>query len=72
VGNGALLYQELISAELGELAFFADDSRHLIRAATIAGLGLGRIEQKSTADVKLLVPQYIRRSDAELKIGCKG
>lgn len=72
VGNGALLYRALISSELGELAFFADDSRHLIRAATIAGLSLGRIEQKSTADIKLLVPQYIRKSDAELKIRCQG
>jgi tRNA threonylcarbamoyladenosine biosynthesis protein TsaB len=72
VGNGALLYRELISAELGQLAFFADDNSHLIRAATIAALGLSEIEQKSAADVELLVPQYIRKSDAELKIGCKG
>jgi tRNA threonylcarbamoyladenosine biosynthesis protein TsaB len=72
VGNGAMLYQELISAELGELAIFADNSRQIIRASTIAGLSLARIEQKPTEDAKLLVPQYIRNSDAELKIGLKG
>ena len=71
VGSGAKLYQKLIAAELGELAHFADDSRHIIRASTIAGLGLARIEQKSPQDAKLLVPQYIRSSDAQLKIGHK-
>ncbi|UCD77860.1 MAG: tRNA (adenosine(37)-N6)-threonylcarbamoyltransferase complex dimerization subunit type 1 TsaB [Desulfobacterales bacterium] len=72
VGNGALLYQELISAELGELAVFADDARHIIRASTIARLSLSRIKQKPIEDVRLLVPQYIRKSDAELKLGCRG
>lgn len=71
VGNGALLYQKLISAELGELAHFADDSRHIIRASTIAALGLARFAQEPPEDVKLLVPQYIRNSDAELKFGRK-
>jgi tRNA threonylcarbamoyladenosine biosynthesis protein TsaB len=72
VGNGALLYQELISAELGELAIFADDARHIIRASTIARLSLSRIKPISIEDVKLLVPQYIRKSDAELKIRSGG
>jgi tRNA threonylcarbamoyladenosine biosynthesis protein TsaB len=72
VGNGAILYQELISAEMGELAFFADDSRHIIRASTIARLSLSMIKQTAIEDVKLLVPQYIRKSDAEFKIGCSG
>ena len=72
VGNGAVLYQQMIAAELGELAHFADDNRHIIRATTIAGLSLARIDQISAADLKFLVPRYIRKSDAELKIKSKG
>jgi tRNA threonylcarbamoyladenosine biosynthesis protein TsaB len=72
VGNGAVLYQQMIKAELGELAYFADDNRHIIRATTIAGLSLAKIEQTSAADLKFLVPHYIRKSDAELNIGCNG
>jgi len=68
VGNGATLYRDLITAELGDLAIFADNSRNFIRAATIAELGLSRIKQQPTADAKMLMPQYIRKSDAELKI----
>ena len=72
VGNGAVLYQQMITAELGELALFADDNRHIIRATTIAGLSLARIDQNSAADLKFLVPHYIRKSDAELNIGRSG
>jgi tRNA threonylcarbamoyladenosine biosynthesis protein TsaB len=69
VGNGAVLYRQMIADELGQLAHFADDNRHIIRAATIAALSVARIEQISAADLKFLVPRYIRKSDAELNIG---
>lgn len=72
VGNGALVYKEMISAELGKLALFADVNRNIIRASTIAGLSLSMIEQTPAENVTSLVPQYIRKSDAELKIGQKG
>ena len=72
VGNGAMLYRELIIDELRDLAIFADNSRNFIRASTIAELGLSKIEQEPAADAKILVPQYIRKSDAELKIKSKG
>jgi tRNA threonylcarbamoyladenosine biosynthesis protein TsaB len=69
VGNGAVLYRQMIADELGQLAHFADDNRHIIRAATIAALSVARIGQISAADLKSLVPRYIRKSDAELNIG---
>lgn len=68
VGNGAILYRDLIAAELKDLAIFAGNSRNFIRASTIAELGLSRIKQQPAADAKTLMPQYIRKSDAELKI----
>ena len=67
VGNGALLYREKISARLGELAHFAGENHHLIRASSVAGLSMTRFNDQKTDDVALLVPQYIRKSDAELK-----
>ena len=68
VGNGAKLYQELISTGLGGLAHFAAESQHTIQASAVARLSLPRFKRQETDDVQLLVPHYIRKSDAELKI----
>lgn len=69
VGNGASLYHEKIVSMLGRLAQFAAQGQHTIRASTVAWLSLGRFQQNQTDDVGLLVPHYIRNSDAELNIG---
>jgi len=68
VGSGARLYQEKIEAMLGRLAQFAAKGQHTLRASTVAWLSLERFKQKQTDDVELLVPHYIRKSDAELNI----
>jgi tRNA threonylcarbamoyladenosine biosynthesis protein TsaB len=67
VGNGALLYQEKIKSKLGELAHFGGGNHHIIRASSVAGLSLPLFSEQKTDDVALLVPHYIRKSDAELK-----
>ena len=67
VGTGALLYQEKLSTELGELAFFASLNQHVLRASSVASLSIKRFDDQKTDDVELLVPHYIRKSDAELK-----
>jgi tRNA threonylcarbamoyladenosine biosynthesis protein TsaB len=66
VGNGAKLYQKFLLSELGALACQAADSRHIIRASTVARLSLRRFKCHESDDVHLLIPQYIRKSDAEL------
>ena len=66
VGNGATLYKEEILEKLGELAFFAGWNQNSIRASSVAGLSLNRFIHHQTDDVALLVPHYIRKSDAEL------
>lgn len=71
-GDGARLYQALIAAELGEMAHFVPGSRHIIRASAVAWLSLSRFKRRETDDVQRLVPHYIRKSDAELKIGRRG
>ena len=67
VGNAAQMYQEKISAELGNLAHFATHGQHTIRASSIAWLSMNGLYRKQTEDIALLVPHYIRRSDAETK-----
>jgi len=68
VGNGAKLYQEVICSGLGGLAHFAAESQDTIQASAVAWLSLPRFKRQETDDVQLLVPQYIRKSDAQLKI----
>ena len=66
VGNAVQLYRENISAELGELAHFAAWGQHIIRASSIAWLSMTGFYRQQTDDVALLIPQYIRRPDAEV------
>lgn len=67
VGNAAKIYREIISDKLGELAHFASQSQHTIRASSIAWLGMSGFHRKQTKDVAMLVPHYIRKPDAEIK-----
>jgi tRNA threonylcarbamoyladenosine biosynthesis protein TsaB len=67
VGNAVQLYRENISAELGELAHFAAWGQHTIRASSIAWLSMAGFYRQQTDDVALLIPQYIRKPDAEIK-----
>jgi tRNA threonylcarbamoyladenosine biosynthesis protein TsaB len=71
VGNAVQLYRENISAELGELAHFAAWGQHTIRASSVARLSTNEFYRQQSHDVALLVPQYIRRPDAEVKSRAK-
>jgi tRNA threonylcarbamoyladenosine biosynthesis protein TsaB len=66
VGSGVRLYQEMIKTQLGERAYFAPENQNIIRAATVARLGLRRFDHQTTDDIDRLVPHYVRKSDAEL------
>jgi tRNA threonylcarbamoyladenosine biosynthesis protein TsaB len=69
VGSGAELYRDLILNEVGVSAAIADAQQHIIRASSVARLSLPRFKQQDTDEVHLLAPHYIRKSDAELKLG---
>ena len=69
IGSGAHLYKQLIIGELGQLAHFAAENEHTIQASAVAWLSLPQFKRQDTDDVHLLVPHYIRKSDAELAIG---
>ena len=68
IGSGAALYRRMIDDDLGQFANFVPDNENTIQASAIARLSLGRFKRKETDDVRLLVPHYIRKSDAELSL----
>ncbi len=66
VGEGAVRYRDLIVDRLGEKALFAPSSAHLPRASAgtlLASLAFSRGE---ATPPELLLPVYIRPSEAEL------
>jgi len=68
VGNGALLYKEMILEKMGEFASFAPLIQNTIRASTIAYLSMAKFENNDTDDIEKILPYYIRKSDAELNL----
>jgi tRNA threonylcarbamoyladenosine biosynthesis protein TsaB len=68
VGNGALLYKEMILEKMGEFASFAPMIQNTIRASTMAYLSMSKFENNDTDDIEKIVPYYIRKSDAELNL----
>lgn len=71
IGDGAERYQDRIQTSLGDLARFAPPERNFPRAGTLARLAHPRLAVRSEAlEASLLVPRYLRQSDAELHLRC--
>ena len=69
VGNGVQLYKHIILEKLGRFASFAPMAHNTIRASTVAHLSMAKFKSKNTDKIEDFSPHYIRRSDAEIKIG---
>ena len=69
IGDGALLYRDRLSAALGGSVRLAPDDLHRIRAATVGRIARGSLNSGRTEDAAGEMPIYIRKSDAELKLG---
>jgi tRNA threonylcarbamoyladenosine biosynthesis protein TsaB len=67
IGDGAQLYHKQIATELGNFAHFVPEDRQILRASSIALLSMERFSANDTDEVAGLIPDYIRKSDAELK-----
>ncbi|MBC2716700.1 MAG: tRNA (adenosine(37)-N6)-threonylcarbamoyltransferase complex dimerization subunit type 1 TsaB [Desulfobacteraceae bacterium] len=65
VGDGSMLYQDLIKSTLGPMAVFANFTQHIIRASTVGQIAIQRFKSNDTDDAGLIEPFYIRKSDAE-------
>lgn len=67
LGEGANIYRELIKERLRYLAHFAPLSKQLPSAANVAELGLKALISGKVEDPAILIPRYIRKSEAEIK-----
>lgn len=69
VGDGAHLYRDIIGHVVGEFASFASPYYSVLRASTVAALGIEKFKIKKEYDSGRLLPHYIRNSDAEKVAG---
>ena len=67
IGDGATVYGDIIRETLGSFAYFAPPYLNRVRASVVAYIGMRQILNGKVADVARLVPNYIRKSDAEIK-----
>jgi len=67
VGSGALLYSELFNARCPHV-FIADRTQHVIRAASVGRLAIARMLKDDVDTIDSLVPEYIRKSDAQIQL----
>lgn len=66
VGDGAAAYRDLLAEGLGSRAAIPGGSLDLPRAGHLAELAGERLANEGGDDLAALVPNYIRRSDAEI------
>ena len=66
VGDGVILYRQLITESLADNALLPVATAHQLRATSVAWLALQSWEQGVTTGAAEITPNYIRPSDAEL------
>jgi tRNA threonylcarbamoyladenosine biosynthesis protein TsaB len=67
-GDGAAVHELLIKRKVGETASFAPQYNMYPSAAAVAAVGLGRLINGESDDPVTLVPFYIRKSEAEVRL----
>ncbi|MEW6408616.1 MAG: tRNA (adenosine(37)-N6)-threonylcarbamoyltransferase complex dimerization subunit type 1 TsaB [Nitrospirota bacterium] len=67
LGDGAIIYRDLIIEKLGDMALFAPLPMQIPSAATVAEMGIKMLKAGEVSEINSLVPRYIRKSEAELK-----
>ncbi len=71
LGDGLIEYEELIKERLGSDALFAPSNLNTARASHCALLGRDKFLRNEFDDFTTLVPNYLRKSEAEIKHGLK-
>ena len=66
MGEGAKIYNELITASLKDKAVFAPASKMSPSASSVAEIAIEKVKQGIFTDPVSLTPFYIRKSEAEL------
>jgi tRNA threonylcarbamoyladenosine biosynthesis protein TsaB len=67
VGDGALLYREFLTEQLGELAIFAKAENHLPKVVVLGRLGIERLKKGQKDDPASLVPMYLYPMDCSIR-----
>lgn len=67
-GEGAMLYKEHIKAKLGDKAIFAPPQNMVASPSSVAYLAMIKAKKEEFDDPITLVPMYIRKSEAEIKL----
>ncbi len=65
IGDGAVMYKDLLATSFKNTVFFAPAHQNYIRAHNVAILGFKRLMKGEADNLLRLVPEYIRKSDAE-------
>ena len=68
-GEGALIYRAVFESALGGSAIYAPPHRMVPSPSALAHLGLMRAMAGEYTDGERLAPAYIRKSEAELRLG---
>ncbi|BBO73780.1 tRNA (adenosine(37)-N6)-threonylcarbamoyltransferase complex dimerization subunit type 1 TsaB [Desulfosarcina widdelii] len=64
-GSGAVLYREVWESRRPDIRL-APETAHVIRAASVGMLAMHRFENQAADPADVLVPKYIRKSDAQI------
>jgi len=67
LGDGALLYRDVISAILPDKAYFASEHLNYVRASSVGLIGLKKFYDDEIMNLLTFTPQYLRVSEAEAK-----
>lgn len=68
VGTGVSAYYKLICEKMGSLAVFVPDRYNMVSAAASALISIKKFESGETDDPAFILPQYLRKPDAELNL----
>ncbi|MCC6347779.1 MAG: tRNA (adenosine(37)-N6)-threonylcarbamoyltransferase complex dimerization subunit type 1 TsaB [Nitrospirales bacterium] len=69
IGEGAVLYRDAISRSMGHRAHFGQPQNMVPSPATVASLCMRKAARGEFDDPVRLSPLYLRRSEAEIKMG---
>jgi tRNA threonylcarbamoyladenosine biosynthesis protein TsaB len=68
IGEGAVMYRDRIEKRLGNLAIFTAPQWTVPSPSAVAFLGMQKAKRREYEDPLRLVPLYLRKSEAEIKL----
>ena len=66
IGDGSVVYRELIDEKMGNNALFVPQFMNMIRASAVGTLGGMKLNKNDIYSAETLEPLYLRKSDAEI------